>query len=104
MRALVTAAMFVLWATICEAEELRLSAGTERDRALFIGSVAVTLNSANTQLAAGGEKTLFCKPGLMLTSTEVWAAASLALKGPHEPATIIAAAIEGLRRTFPCPR
>ncbi|MGE7469766.1 hypothetical protein ACQKLX_10010 [Bosea sp. NPDC003192] len=104
MRALVTAAMFVLWAPFCQAEELRPSAGTERDRAVFIGTVALTLNNANVQLIAGGEKALFCKPGVMVTSAEAWAAASAALKGPHEPTTIVTAAIDGLRRAYPCSR
>lgn len=82
---------------------LSVKEANEEQMILFLGGAAQGIGYTNAQLVIGHKEPLFCSPpDFQLGARTLYNAAAGRLSGPQEPGTIIIAALDSLKRQFPC--
>lgn len=70
---------------------------------LFMGGMGYGVMYFNTTLLSDGKSELYCvPPGVSVNGRLLWDLASKALKGPHKPDTVAIAALDELKKMYPC--
>lgn len=69
----------------------------------FLGGAATALSYANVNLLIDHKAPIYCAPPeYSLSGKEIKNLASKTLEGPHKPELFIVAAIDALKKKFPC--
>jgi len=91
-------------ATSGEVEQPLSIQGLDWDAAqLFMGGMGYGVTYFNATLLIDGKPKLYCTPpGVGVNGRLLWDLASKALKGPHEPNIVAVAALDELKKKYPC--
>ncbi len=87
-----------------EGEEPLSVQGLDWDAAqIFMGGMSYGVIYFNTTLLIDGKAQLYCLPtGVGVNGRVLWELASKALKGPHKPDIVAIAALDELKKKYPC--
>jgi hypothetical protein len=97
------AATLLLAANARAGESLTMKAATDEQATIFLGGAAFALAYSNLMLQADKRPPIYCAPITYAPNAkEMWRLASKALTGPHEPRTFVMAAVDELRKEYPC--
>ena len=70
---------------------------------LFMAGMGYGVTYFNTTLLIDGKSELYClPPGVGVNGRILWELASKALKGPHKPDYVALAALDELKKKYPC--
>ncbi len=97
-------ALFAGWGTPAAGQDAALSVAglTKRETVLLVTGMAYGMGTANFFARMEGHG-LYCQPREVLTDGQlIWDLVSAELKGPHKPDAIAIAALDALRRKYPC--
>lgn len=97
-------ALFAGWGTPAAGQDAKLSVEglTKRETVLLITGMAYGMGTANFFARMEG-RGLYCQPREVLTDGQlIWDLVAAELKGPHKPDAIAIAAVDALRRKYPC--
>lgn len=73
------------------------------DTQLFMVGISHGVGNANIMLRLDGKPRLFCPPfDLSVNGGLLWELASKVLEGPHEMYTVAIAALDELKKKYPC--
>ena len=97
-----TAVFLVTNPAIADDSHLSIQGLSQQETVEFIRGVGTALGYYDILLRMEGKDRLICPPDGNIGPRMVWAAASGALKGPHDRDTVVIAALDELRRAFPC--
>lgn len=70
---------------------------------IFMGGMGYGVIYFNTTLLMDGKPKLYCvPPGVGVNGRLLWDLASKVLKGPHKPDIVAVAALDELKKKYPC--
>ena len=91
-------------ATSQESERPLSIKGVDRNTTqVFMGGMGYGVSYFNATLLLDGKPQLYCAPlDANVNGRVLWDLASKALEGPHEPSTVAIAALDELKKRYPC--